>query len=62
MWFFIGAVVVIALGALWFRRTNLYRARHGGLSVKPGQGGFDASGWSGGAHGSLDPPRGNSRD
>jgi hypothetical protein len=61
MWFFIGAIIVIALIALWVSRTNLYRARRGSRSVKPGQAGFDASGWSGGAHGSLDR-HGRSRD
>jgi hypothetical protein len=61
MWFFFGAIIVIALVALWVRRTNLYHALRGPRSVKPGQAGFDASGWSGGAHGSLDR-RGRSRD
>jgi hypothetical protein len=51
MWFFVGAVIVIVLFALWFRRTNMYRARRGGRSVKPGQGGFDTSGWRYGKYG-----------
>ena len=36
MWFFLGAIVAVALIALWLRRTNLYRALRSG---KPPQGG-----------------------
>lgn len=51
MWFFLGAIIVVVLFALWFRRTSLYRARRGGQSVKPGQAGFDAAGWHDGKYG-----------
>ena len=34
MWFFIGAIILIALIAVWFSRTNLYRARSTGRNVK----------------------------
>ena len=50
MWFFVGAVVVV-LFALWFSRTSMYRARRSGRGVKPGQGGFDKSGWRYGKYG-----------
>ena len=60
MWFFLGAIVVIALIALSFRRTHLYRARTSGHTVKPGQWRGDPH-FNAGVHSSLRPPRGDSR-
>jgi hypothetical protein len=58
MWFFIGAIVVIALFALWFRRTNMYRSRRGPDSVAPGQEFGGGSAFNPTVHRSLRPPRG----
>jgi hypothetical protein len=51
MWFLVGAVIVIALFALWFRRTPLYRTRSSGREVARGQGGWDSNGHQHGAGG-----------
>ena len=59
MWFFVGAIIVIALIAVWFSRTNLYGARGTGRNVKSGQafgGDLNAP-----TRSSLRPPRGDSR-
>jgi hypothetical protein len=60
MWYFLGAIVVIALIAWVVRRTSLYRARSSGHTVKPGQWRGDP-GFNAGAHSSLRPPHGDSR-
>lgn len=59
MWFLIGAIIVIALIAVWFSRTSLYRARSTGRSIQRGQ--AIGANLNTPAHSSLRPPRGDSR-
>jgi hypothetical protein len=46
MWFFVPAIILVVLFALWIRRTNLYRHYRRGHRADPGQAGY-AAGWEG---------------
>jgi hypothetical protein len=43
MWFYIPAIILVILVAVWVRRTNMYRQFRSGRGTEPGQSNYGAS-------------------
>jgi hypothetical protein len=56
MWFYIPAIILIVLFALWFRRTSIYRHHRAGQGRDPGDSGTRMEGRFGDLGGSFNRP------